>query len=603
MPQCPLLLPRSSRPPLTIPRALLCRLYTSNLSPDQEHEVEQYAHLLHRCAQTSNLELGTAIHARLLKRTLLASSLFLQNHLLNMYFKSTRDPFLPLRLFDEMPQRNIVSWSAAIAGLVQCNHPRRALSLFHQMRQADMRPNEFTLVSTLNASSLSGRPGHARQIYAQVIRLGFESNVFLANAFLTALIRNGRLPEAKEMFENCRDKDVVSWNSMIAGYLQFSYSEVWGFWCRMIEEGVNPDEFSFSSVLTGLAATSSLRLGVQVHAQLVKYGVGDDACVGNSLVDMYLKNRDLVGGFKAFNDMPERDVVAWTHMAAGCLHCGEPGKALEITYQMKLAGIKPNKFTLSTTFTACSSLASLEEGKKGHGFRIKLGVEIDECVDNALIDMYARCGSMDCAWGVFRSMKERSVITWTTMIMGFAQNGLAREALEVFDQMILEHVEPNYITFICALYACSQGGFIGEGWKYFDSMTCDHNIDPGEDHYACMVDLLGKAGKIAEAEALIMSMPFRPGVLVWQTLLGACRLHGDVETGKRAAEQALALEKDPSTYVLLSNMFANTDNWDGVGRIRELMEDREVKKVPGTSWIETAYGSNYPILSQYGART
>ncbi|XP_038894953.1 pentatricopeptide repeat-containing protein At2g13600-like isoform X4 [Benincasa hispida] len=351
-------------------------------------------------------------------------------------------------------------------------------------------------------------------------------------------------------------------------------------------EGVKPDNFTFASVFTGLAALSEFRLGLQVHGQLVKCGYGSDICVGNSLCDMYIKNQKLLDGFKAFDEMPSSDVCSWTQMAAGCLQCGEPMKALEIIYEMKNVGLSLNKFTLATALNACANLASMEEGKKFHGLRIKLGTDIDVCVDNALLDMYAKCGCMTSANVVFRSMDERSVVSWTTMIMGFAHNSQTKEALQIFDEMRKGEAEPNHITFICVLYACSQGGFVDEAWKYFSSMSADYGISPSEDHYVCMVNLLGRAGCIKEAEDLILRMPFRPGSLVWQTLLGACLVHGDLETGKRAAEHALNLDRnDPSTYVLLSNMFAGGSNWDNVRSLRELMETRDVKKVPGSSWM------------------
>ncbi|XWS52898.1 hypothetical protein CRYUN_Cryun11dG0111700 [Craigia yunnanensis] len=237
-------------------------------------------------------------------------------------------------------------------------------------------------------------------------------------------------------------------------------------------------------------------------------------------------------------------------MAAGWLEYGEPAKALEVIGEMRMMGVKPNKFTLVSAFSACANLAFLKEGKKAHGLRIKLGVEIDVCVDYALIDIYAKCGSMDGAWGFFKVMDDRSVVSWTIMIMG-------------------------------------QGMFTDEAWKYFYSMTIDHGSSPGEDHYVYMVHLLGRAGHVKEAEELILSMPFQPGASVWQTLLSACQVHGDIETGKRAAERAINLDrKDPSSYVLLSNMFAGFNSRDDVRKLRELMESRDVKKVPGSCWIK-----------------
>lgn len=505
------------------------------------------------------------------------------------------------KLFDEMPRRNVVSWSAMVSGFTQRGFCNEALSFFsYMLRDGTSKPNEFTFVSVLQACSLHECLTLAYQVYAVILRLGFGSNVFLFNAFLTALMRHGRKEEALEVFKRCLNKDIVTWNVMLSGYLESSCLDFPELWVQMNNEGIKPDCFTFASVLTGLASVGNLNMGLQVHGQIVKSGHGGEICVGNSLVDMYLKNKRVFDGLKAFNEMGEKDVCSWTQMAAGWLEHGEPSKALEAIGEMRMMGVTPNKFTLATGFNACANLASLEEGKKAHGLRIKLGVEIDICVDNALIDMYSKCGSMDGASGVFKVMEDRSIVSWTTMIMGCAQNGQAREALKIFDEMIAKGIEPNYIAFVCVLYACSQGMFIDEAWKYFSSMTIDHGISPGEDHYVYMVHLLGQAGHIKEAEQLIFAMPFQPGASVWQTLLNACQVHGDIETGKRAAEHAINLDiKDPSSYVLLSNMFAGFNNWDDVGKLREIMKTRDVKKVPGSSWIKREKDCSVPPVRKY----
>ncbi|KAE9620218.1 hypothetical protein Lal_00019460 [Lupinus albus] len=549
-----------------------------------------YAYLLRGYAHDLDFLSGRAIHAIFIKASF-PVTLFLHNHLLNFYLK-IKDLPSALKLFDEMPHKNVVSWSSLMAGFIHNASPSQSLSLFTRMHHEGLTiPNEFTLVSALHASSLAQNVTiHVPyQIYSLIVRLGLDSNIFLLNAFLSALVKHGKLDEALQVFETSHDKDIVSWNTMMAGYLQFSCEDIPGFWCCMNNNDIKPDNFTFATALTGLAALSHshFRMGIQIHACLVKTGYGDDMCVGNSLVDMYLKNKKLVEGFRAFDEMPNKDVCSWSQMAAGCLQCGEPRKALDVIAQMRKIGVKPNKFTLATALNACATLASLEEGKQVHGLRTKLGSDMDLCVDNALLDMYAKSGCMDSAWGVFRSMSSRTVISWTSMIMACAQNGQSKEALQIFDEMRKTSVEPNYITFICVLYACSQGGFVNEGWTIFSSMAKDYGIFPGEDHYACMVNILGRAGLIKEAEELILRMPFKAGVLVWQTLLSACQLHGDVETGKLAAQHAIKQDqKDPSTYLLLSNMFAEFSNWDGVVILRELMETRDVKKVPGTSWIE-----------------
>ncbi|KAF3775415.1 Pentatricopeptide repeat-containing protein [Nymphaea thermarum] len=561
----------------------------------EQEEEEMWSSFLQACVHDALVDEGRAVHARITKTHF--ASTFLLNHLLNMYAKCgcLADAH---KVLDEMPHRNVVSWSAMIAGYVQRGDPESALSLFVGMQRDGIAPNHFTLVSALNACTFSNLPSLAKQIYVRVVQLGFESNVFLINAFITALVRQGNLREAEELFEKANVRDVVSWNAMITGYVQLACSEVWRFWCRMSREGAKPDQFTFASVLAGLAATAVREHGLQVHGQLVKSGYRNDTCVANALVDMYLKSGDLNEGLEAFDEMDYRNAISWTEIIGGCLHHGQPNKALELFEEMKLVGVMPNKFTLATTINSCASLVSLEEGKKLHGLRMKLAEEVDDCVDNALIDMYAKCGCLEDACSVFHAMRERSVVSWTTIIMGCAQNGRVDEAIQFFDLMCANGVKPNHITYVCVLYACSQGGHVDRGMQYFSKMRQDHQIQPEEDHYTCMVDMLGRAGRVAEAEALIHSMTNLPSTLVWQTLLGACRMHGDLEAGKRAAERALALDKcDPSTYVLLSNIYADLCSWGDVHKVRKMMKNREVKKNPGCSWIELKH-SNVPRVLQ-----
>ncbi|CAH9056747.1 unnamed protein product [Cuscuta epithymum] len=570
---------------------------SSSWNSFQEGEEMAYARTLQNCVLTSNLGGTNAIHAKLLKNPGLSSSLYIRNHVLNSYVKcgDIRDG---LKLFDELPEKNVVSWTALISGVVQKGFPIEAFSLFLRMHRSGIKPNEFTFVSVLHACSFGECLSlmHLCQVYGMIVRSGYESNIYLGNALLTGLLRHCRLKEAHEVFENCIDKDIVTWNAMLNGYVQSVCSELPSFWLKMLRNGVKPDKFSFSSVLTGLAELSNLEMGVQVHAWLIKCGHGGEVCVGNSLVDMYLKTKMLSEGLKAFEEICSKDVRSWTQMAAGLLNFDEPSTALKVVGRMRVVGVMPNKFTLATAFNACANLACLEEGQKLHGLRIKLGDDIDVCVDNALLDMYAKCGCMGGAYVVFKLMNERTVVSWTSMIAGYAQNGCSKEALEIFHEMRRQRVEPNIITLICVHYACSQGGLIDEGWSLFSSMRNEYGIVPVEDHYACMVNLLGRAGRIKEAEALILDMPFEPGLLVWQTLLGACVLHGDMETANRAAGKALNINKnDPTTYVLLSNTSAGLHLWDNVGNLREMMENRDVKKMPGSSWLEINRGKSLLI--------
>ncbi|XVE59584.1 hypothetical protein DITRI_Ditri05aG0057500 [Diplodiscus trichospermus] len=414
--------------------------------------------------------------------TWLDRSLYLQNHILNLYLKCG-DLINGHKLFDEMPQRNVVSCLAMVSGFTQHGFFNEALSLFiYMLRDGTSKPNELTFVNVLQTCSLQESMNTAYQVYAVVLRLGFGSTVFLVNVFLTALMRHGTKKEALEVFQRCSIKDIVTWNVMLSGYLENSSLDLPELWVQMNNEGIKSYCFTFASVLTGLASIGYLNyMGLQVHGQIVKSRHGGEICVGNSLVDMYIKNQRLFDG-------------------------------------------------------------------------------------NGL--------SLCC----FMNNNDNGVCT----------NGQVREALRIFDEMIMKGIRPYYITYVCVLYACSQGMFIDEAWNYFSSITINHGISHGEDHYIYMVHLLSQAGHIKEAEELILSMPFQPRTSVWQTLLNTCQVHGDIEIGKQAAEHAINLDReDPSSYVLLLNVFVGLNNWDDVGKLRKLMETRDVKKVPGSSWIKT----------------
>ncbi|XP_040379196.1 putative pentatricopeptide repeat-containing protein At1g56570 [Oryza brachyantha] len=511
--------PCAARPLLRVPATLrhfhtaACHHHRQRQEPLPGYNF--YAALLQRSAATSDPRLAVALHAAFLKQGLLSSHIFLCNHLLIACFHSRLDRH-GLRLLDEMPRRNAVSWTAAITGLIRGGRPREALALFMRMRRAGVPPNEFTLVSALQASSfvVGTGVGRARQMYALAIRTGFDSNVFLTNAFLAAMVRHGHLADAVQLFVSANARDIVSWNTLLAGFARYSCVHLCNLWRWMAIEGVSADGFSFSTVLSGLARSANIVTGLQVHAQLVKSVFINDVSVSDSLLEMYMKNKELESGTRAFAEICHRDVVSWTELAAGLLHCGEPAKSLRVVSDMMLDGIRPNNYTIATVANACANLASLNEARKLHGYVIKLGEDFNVSVNNALIDMYAKCRSVACAYKVFQLVQQRQVITWSAMIMAFAQNGLAKEAVQVFDDMLLEGIAPNHTAFVWVLRACSQGGFVDEGWIYFNAMADKFGVEPGEDHYACMVDLLRKAGRTGEAEEIISRMPFCPKVLV-----------------------------------------------------------------------------------------
>lgn len=251
------------------------------------------------------------------------------------------------------------------------------------------------------------------------------------------------------------------------------------------------------------------------------------------------------------------------------------------------AGIEPDEYTFTSILSTCASLASLEQGKQIHAHVVKNMFGSDVFVGSALVDMYAKCGSIDDAQKVFYEMPDQNVVSWNTIIVGCARHGCVKMAQDFFHQMQRAGIKPDHVTFVGILSVCSHAGLVDEGFDYFDYMTNYCRIAPRLEHYTCIIDLLGRAGRLDEAEYLITKAPFEPNALVWRTLLGACRTHGNIDLGRLAAENLLKLEpQDAMTYVLLSNIYAAAGRWDDVSNLREIMKYRGVKKEPGCSWIE-----------------
>eukprot|EP01018_Ginkgo_biloba_P004402 Gb_37836 [translate_table: standard] len=413
-------------------------------------------------------------------------------------------------LFDEMPERNVVSWTAMIAGYFDNGRTAEAGLLFEQMTAR-------SVVSWTAMIAGLAVPEVGKQILAHIIKIGFESDVFVGNVLITMYAQFGS-DDARKMFGKMQQRDVISWNAMMAGYIQYG-----------------------------------------------------------RVVDAY----------QMFVEMSERDVVSWTVMIAGYAQNGYVQEALKIFLQMKRAGMKPNRATFASIVSACASLAALEQGKQIHANIIKAEYKSDVFVENALITMYSKCGRVDIAYQVFDKMPERDVVSWSAMIAGYAQHGSAKRALVLFDQMQCTGTKPNHITFVGVLTACSHSCLVDEGWQYYHSMIRDHHIMPRVDHYACIVDLLGRSGLLNEAEDFIKRMPLKPDSVVWKALLGVCRVHANTEVGERVAEQLFKLEpQNPAAYVLLSNIYAAAGRWDDVAKVRLMMKRRGLQKKAGSSWIE-----------------
>ncbi|KAH9288068.1 hypothetical protein KI387_032185 [Taxus chinensis] len=607
-----------------------------------------FASILPACAKLRALEQGMDIHQSIMERGFF-SNVVVASALVDMYAKC-ESIHKAREVFDKMPQRNVVSWNGMIVGYAQNGFVEKALETFKQMQLADVKPNSTTFASILPACAKMKALEQGMEIHQSIMERGILSDAVLANALVdmyakcgsihkahelfdkmpkktvvswtvliagyaqngvleealrlfkempqrnvvswTAMIagyaQNGVLDEALRIFKEMPKRNVISWNAIIAGYAQNGFVEfALETFKQMQLADVKPNSTTFASILPACTQMVSLEHGMDIHQSIIESGLLSDIVVVNALLDMYAKCGSMLKAQELFDKMPERDGVSWNAMVTGYVQNGFVEKALEAFKKMQLAGLKPNPTTFSSILPACSKMGSLEQGIDIHQSIIESGFLSDIVITSALIDMYAKCGSIHKARQLFDKMPQRNVISWNAMIAGYAQNGFCKTALKMFELMRLSGTYPDHVSFACVLFACSHAGLVDEGCKYFKGMSDLYCITPIIDHYVCMVDLLSRADYLEEAVNFIIKMQTKPAVVMWRCLLGACRLHKNVRLGVFTASLLFKLDpKNAATYVLLSNMYAEVGRWGDVQKVRRLMKDRGIKKIPGCSWIE-----------------
>eukprot|EP01018_Ginkgo_biloba_P004839 Gb_17077 [translate_table: standard] len=561
---------------------LFHQMQEADLTPDSITVVSA----LSACSHLGALQQGKWIHDYIF-RSGFESDVFIGTALIDMYVKCGSVDIAD-QLFDKMSERNVVTWNALISGYAQNGHANEALRRFCQMQLADIKPDSVTIMGVLLACSNLGALQHGKCIHDYIIRNGFNSDVSVGNSLLAMYAKCGSLVTAHQLFHQMSRKDVVSWNSLIAGYAQNGHAnEALTLFHQMQLADLTPDPVTIVSLLPACAQAGDLQQGKQIHNCIIRNGFGSDVLIETALIDMYAKSGRIEIACWLFNEMSETNVVSWNAMIAGYVQNGPPDEALTLFHQMQLADVMPDSVTMVTVLSACAHLGALQQGKWIHNYIIRSGFEADVSVGNSLITMYAKCGRIDISQELFDKMSERNVVSWSAMIAGYGMHGHGEGALALFFQMQQTDVEPNHITFVGVLSACSHAGMVDDGWKFFDSMTQDYSITPGVEHYACMVDLLGRAGHLDEAQDFIKKMPIQPDAGVWGALLGACRIHCNIDLGGRVAEHLFDLEpENPGYYVLLSNIYAAAGRWNDAAKVRTMMKGRGLKKTPGCSFIE-----------------
>ncbi|XP_042504167.1 pentatricopeptide repeat-containing protein At4g33170-like [Macadamia integrifolia] len=545
------------------------------------------AHVIQTCARTRQLSKGKQLHAHLICSGY-QLCIFVSNHLVNMYSKSGELDFAR-NMFDTMPYRNLVSWTALISGLSQNGRFAEALRTFIQMRNTGENPTQFAFSNVIQSSASLGSLEIGKQLHSLSMKMGFNDELFVGSNLADMYSKCGALADAYQIFSEMPYKDQVSWTAMIDGYTKSgNFEKALLSFRKMIHEGVNIDQYVFCSTLGASGALKDSTFGTSLHSWIVKLGFESETYVGNALTDMYSKAGDMESAFRVFGiDSDLRNVVSYTSLIDGFVETEQIDKALSIFVELQRHGIEPNEFTFSSLLKACASQAALEQGTQLHAQVIKTHFDDDPFVYSILVDMYGKCGLLDYSVQVFDEIRNPTEIAWNSLLGVFAQHGLGQETIKIFSQMIQKGIQPNEITFISLLIGCSHAGLVEQGLDYFYSMEKIYGVEPRQEHYSCIIDLLGRSGRLKEAEDFINSMPFEPNTFGWCSFLAACRTHSDKERGEFAAAKLMRLEPENSgTHVLLSNIYATAGQWEDVRNIRKIMRDGKVKKLPGYSWVD-----------------
>lgn len=562
------------------------------------------------------LNIGRALHADARKAGF-ESDLFVGNTLISMYGRcgsmvDAQD------VFDRLSNRDLVSWNAMLSAFIEQGLEQRALLLYGQMKENGVEPDVRTFVRVLQACALlaereedivdgqtikleSFKRGQA--IHADILRCGFQSDIFIASTLVAMYGKCGSLANAQKVFDGLSQRNVVSWTAMLAAYAQHGEAQkALAMYEQMQAEGVSPNDRTLVSALQacGILAEEedsimdglymkmgSLGRAKALHLDARRKGYDSDVFVGSTLISVYGKCGSTVDAQQVFEALPRRNVVSWNALIAAYAQLNEAEKAFELYEQMQHRGVLATEITLMCVLQACGSAGGLDVCRQIHRKIGSAKKVLSIVLANTLIHAYGRCASMVDAQHVFEEMEEPNVISWNALISGYARQGNNAASLQAYDAMQLVGIKPNGLTFLSVLSACSHAGLVHRGIEYFESMSKNHGISPKIEHYVCMVDLLGRAGQFGLIGDLLSTMPLQPNLSLWLCLLGACRQHGEVVLGKVAFDCAVRLQpRHAASYVLMSNICAHAGLWEYEKEVNQMEHMAGAWKKCGQSWIE-----------------
>ncbi|CAL5046469.1 unnamed protein product [Urochloa decumbens] len=541
------------------------------------------------CSSRGSGDAGAATAARALHALVVAAGFaedtFVASALAKLYSKLSRGDDAR-RVFDEVPAPDTILWNTLLAGL----SGSEALEAFARMVEAGrVQPDSTTLASVLRAAAEVANVAMGRCVHGYGVKCGLAEHEHVVTGLMSLYAKCGDMVCARCLFDRMEDPDLVAYNALIAGYsvngMVESSTELFK---KLAASGWRPNPSTLVAVIPVYSPFGHELLARCLHGFVVKARLDADALVSTALTTLYCRLNDMESARSMFDAMPEKTMESWNAMISGYAQNGLTEMAVALFQQMQALNVQPNPITISSTLSACAQLGALSMGKWVHKIIAKENLELNVYVMTALIDMYAKCGSIAEARSIFDRMDNKNVVSWNAMISGYGLHGQGAEALKLYKAMLDAHILPTSSTFLSVLYACSHGGLVDEGRTVFHVMTNEYKITPGVEHCTCMVDLLGRAGKLKEAFELISEFPksaVGPGV--WGALLGACMVHKDSDLAKLASQKLFELDpENAGYYVLLSNLYTSKKRYSEAAVVRQEAKSRKLVKTPGCTLIE-----------------
>ncbi|KAI4343869.1 hypothetical protein L6164_011167 [Bauhinia variegata] len=539
--------------------------------------------VLAACAKPGMIEEASQIHSLILKLGF-CLDVTVGAALINMYAKLGEVGLSDLAFSEIKNSKDQGKWAAMMSSFAQNKNSGNIVELFQTMLAQSMRPDSHCISSVLSVISCLNL---GRQMHCYCLKSGQVTDLSLGSSIFTMYSKCGCLGESYEVFEKLPQKDNVSWTSMIAGFADHGHVDrAFQLLKDMLYQEIAPDQITLIAILTACSARCILPTGKEIHGYVFRLGSGTNTVVVGALVTMYSKCGRLELARKVFNMLPQKDPVACSSLVSGYAQNGLIEEAILAFNDMLLLGVEVDSFIISSILRAVALLNKSSIGIQLHAFIVKLGLASDASIGSSLVTMYSNYGSIEDCRKVFDQVEKPDLISWTAIIVSYAQHGKGAEALATYELMRKEGIQPDSVTFVGVLLACSHSGLVEVAFFYFNLMVKDYGIKPGHRHYACIVDILGRSGRLREAESFINNMPLEPDALIWGTLLAACQVHGDFELGKMAAKKVMELGScDAGAYVSLSNICADVGQWEEVANIRSLMKGTGTKKEPGWSYV------------------